>query len=71
MNAIYWLEESNSIRRLDSEMVVPMHNAGYTIIKMWMDDKLTEERLEPNDEIPEGFVQESRYGYVIFNQESE
>ena len=69
MEAIYWIEEERGAlkRRLDSAMIEPMHKAGATIIKTWMDENWTEERLEPEDEIPEGFIQESRYGYILFN----
>lgn len=68
MEAVYYVEEKNGalLRRLDSEMIEPMHAYGYTIIKVWLDDKMTEERLEPNEEIPDGFIQESRYGYIVF-----
>ena len=69
MEAIYFIDEGNLRRRLDSAMIEPMHLAGFPIIKVWLDNKLTEERLEPNEEIPDGFIQESRYGYVVYNQQ--
>lgn len=73
MGAIYFIEEDNGTvrRRLDSMMIEPMHKAGFPIIKVWLDTAWTEERLEPEDDIPEGFIQESRYGYVEYKQEGE
>lgn len=69
MEAIYFVDEGNLRRRLDSSMIEPMHNAGYSVIKVWLDGKMTEERLEPEESIPDGFIQESRYGYVMYKQE--
>lgn len=68
MEAIYFIEEEGGKirRRLDSEMIKPMHDAGYPIIKVWMDKTLTEERLESSENIPDGFIQESRYGLIYF-----
>lgn len=71
--AIYFIEtnEGKIAKRIDSEMIEPMHNVGYPIIKMFL--KTNEmERLEPNQDIPEGFITKSEYGMcVILRKENE
>lgn len=69
MEAIYFIEENKGAlkRRIDSGLIETLHSSGFTIIKMWLDGKFTEERLEPAEKIPDGFIQESRYGLVVFN----
>ena len=76
-NVIYWVYEKDgtAARRIDSEDIEIQYNAGRKIIKMYLDGKYTTEELEPNRKggIPEGFIEESRYGafMVLVNEEEE
>lgn len=71
MDAIYFIKEGNTARRIDSETVVPMHDAGYTIFKMFLDGKNEMIQLLPDEEIPKDYLQESRYGMVMIMQTEE
>ena len=63
MDAIFLIElENKNLLRIDSRAVEPMHLAGYPIVKMWLDGKFTQERVEPNEDFYDGFIQKSYYG---------
>lgn len=65
-DVIYFMLEGVNARRIDSEMVEPLHAYGHTVVKMYLSDNHTEE-LKPEDEIPQGFIQKSEYGLVLYN----
>ena len=65
MDAIYFVKEENRARRIDSECVLPMREAGYTIYKMLLDGKNELTQLTPEEEMPKDYLQESRYGMVM------
>ena len=65
MDAIYFIKEEGAARRIDSSCVEPMRKAGYTILKMLLDGKNEMTQLEPNEKMPKGFMQESRYGMMF------
>jgi hypothetical protein len=70
--AIYFfVDENGNYVRIDSRMIEPMHTAGYSIVKMWLNDEHTEERLDPNETIPEGFITDSFYGFTIYKTKEE
>jgi len=71
MDVIYFIKEGETARRVDSAMVEPMRNAGYTILRMPMDGKNIITELKPDEEMPEGFLQESRYGMVMIFRDEE
>lgn len=65
-DVIYFVLEGINARRIDSEMIEPLHAFGHTVVKMYLADNHTEE-LKPEDEIPEGFIKKSEYGLVLYN----
>ena len=65
-DVIYFVVEGVNARRIDSNMVEPLHAFGHTIEKMWLVDNHVEE-LKPEDDIPEGYIEKSEYGLVIYN----
>lgn len=69
MDALYFIKDGNTARRIDSLAVIPMREAGYTIMKMLVDGTTEQvQELKPEDELPEGFVQTSHYGMVLLLQ---
>lgn len=74
MDAIYLVKENGNVaRRVDSEDVEILFKAGRKIVKMWLDGIGTMEEIDPAeiDEIPEGFLQTSRYGTFMRIQDEE
>ena len=69
MDALYFIKDGNTARRIDSLAVIPMREAGYTIMKMLVDGTTEQvQELNPEDELPEDFVQTSHYGMVLLLQ---
>lgn len=69
MDALYFIKDGNTARRIDSLAVIPMREAGYTIMKMLVDGTTEQvQELKPEDELPEDFVQTSHYGMVLLLQ---
>lgn len=70
MGCAFFIVEKDTgiLDQIDYLMIEPMHNAGYTIVKLLLDGKLTEAgRVEPDEDIPEGFIEKSRHGFVIYD----
>lgn len=69
MDALYFIKDGNSARRIDSLAVIPMRQAGYTILKMLVDGSTEHvQELKPDEELPDDFVQTSHYGMVLLLQ---
>ena len=71
MDVIYFVKEGNTARRIDSMMVKPLRDAGYTIMRMALDGKNEVTELKPDEEMPDGFLQESKYGMVMIMRTEE
>lgn len=71
MDVIYFIKEGDTARRIDSVVVEPMRKAGYTILRMVLDGKNEMTELKPDEEMPDGFLQESRYGMVVITRTEE
>lgn len=62
----YYIEkDTNAIRRIDSDMVEPLHAFGYIVIKVTTGENPTEEWLFPDVDIPDGYIVLSKYGELV------
>ena len=70
-DAMYFFVENGIAKRIDSMFVNYLHQQGKVILKKWLDEHHTEEWLQPDEEIPEDYIQESPYGMCMLIQEGE